>query len=73
MAARSVKLISLGDDGMCVGVRYEVPVDQSGFDPVERGRAEDQATAPAPATQDDANDGYQAPPPARSVTGKRHS
>lgn len=58
------KLISLGDEGMCVGVRYEVPVDQSGFDPVERGRAEEQTgTAPAPAAPDGTRDGFQAPPP----------
>ncbi len=60
------KLISLGDQGMCVGVRYELPLDQAGFDPVERARNESgTGTAPAPAdtADDEGNKGFEAPPP----------
>src|SRR5690606_31249987 len=41
------KVISLGDDGMCVGVRYEVPLDQENFDPVEDARGQSSAAPPA--------------------------
>lgn len=34
------KLISLDNGDMCVGVRYELPLDQDGFDPADRARDE---------------------------------
>src|SRR5690606_10614870 len=54
------KVISLGDDGMCVGVRYEVPLDQENFDPVEDARG--QSSAAPPASGDDGDGTHDAPP-----------
>ncbi len=53
------KVISLGGEGMCVGVRYEVPLDQAGFDPVHDAS---QAALP-PAAPEDGDGTFDAPPP----------
>lgn len=54
------KVISLGEEGMCVGVRYELPLDQDNFDPVERAQEEALPTVqPEPDTEEE---GRQAPP-----------
>lgn len=61
------KLISLGESGMCVGVRYEAPLDQHGFDPVERARSESTQSPAAPEQPAIAPSRGFAPPPAGSI------
>lgn len=58
------KVISLGEGGMCVGIRYEIPLDQQNFDPV--GRATEESSAPPPAASphgEGEREGFEAPPP----------
>ncbi|MEM0370935.1 MAG: hypothetical protein QXE80_09615 [Pyrobaculum sp.] len=60
------KVISLGESGMCVGVRYEIPLDQSNADPSSRLRQESGASAGFSSdnsSQDEGGGGYELPPP----------
>ena len=58
------KVISLGDEGMCVGVRYELPLDQSNYDPAERVRETSaQQAAPAQTEASEEREGFDPPPP----------
>lgn len=55
------KVISLGAEGMCVGVRYELPLDQAGFDPV--GRAQEEGAPPQQGEPSGGNQPRETPPP----------
>lgn len=56
-------IISLGEDGMCVVVRYEVPLDQANYDPAQELEPQDVATDAAAEPEEEGNEqGFEAPP-----------
>lgn len=56
-------IISLGEDGMCVVVRYEVPLDQANYDPAQELQPEDAASDTAAEPEEGDEQGFEAPPP----------
>jgi hypothetical protein len=53
-------IISLGEEGMCVVIRYEVPLDQENYDPNSSLKTPSEETT---ATQESSSDdGFEAPP-----------
>lgn len=58
--ATGVRIVSLGDQGFCVVMRYGVPLDQAGFDPATAG---DPAQPPPPQGSPRGADGFPFLPP----------
>ena len=55
------KIISLGDQGMCIVVRYEIPIDQTNADPAQDLQQEGETASPAEEETDEGH-GFEAPP-----------